>query len=83
VSYERELQLTAERVRQLPPARREPRESQVYAVLEAMTPRPVPRLRSLAWGDQLWVIGRDVPDEARAGLIEVLRELRRGCDLPL
>ena len=83
MSYERELELTVERLRQLPPARLEPCKERVYAVLEAMTSRAVPRLRSLAWADQMWVIGREVPDEARAGLVDALRDLRRGFDLTL
>lgn len=83
MTYDRELELTADRLRQLPSMRLGPAESQVYEVLDAMTERLVPRLRPLAWGDQLLVVGRDVPGELRPLLVEPLRDLRRRFDLTL
>lgn len=81
MTYERQLELTVDRLRQLPAARLAGAEEQVYALLESMTPRAVPRLRPLGWGDQLLVIGREVPPESRATLEEALRDLRRAFDL--
>lgn len=81
MTFERELELTVERLRHLPPARLEPARDAVYGVLDAMTWRDVPRLQSHAWGDQLQVIGRDVVDGQV--LVPLLRELRRGFDLTL
>ena len=81
MTYERQLELTADRLCQLPAPRLDAAQDRVYALLESMTPRPVPRLRSIGWADQLLVIGRDVPAEARAALEEALRDLRRSFDL--
>lgn len=83
MTYERELELTADRLRQLPAARLAAAEDEVYALLEAMAARPVPRLRPLAWGDQVWVLGRDVAEGSRDPLIKALRQLRRHFDLTL
>ena len=70
-----ELELTAERLRQLSPARLAPFEEAFYALLARWTDRPVPRIAARAWGDQLLVIGREVAGD------EELREFRRGLDL--
>lgn len=83
MTYARELELTADRLRRLPAVRLAGAEAQVYELLESMTVRPVPRLRPLAWGDQLWVIGQEVPDANRDALVGQLRDLRRGFDLSL
>ena len=83
MTYERELELTAARLRQLPASRLVPAEELVYDVLGQMTSRDVPRLRPTAWGDQVLVIGRLVPSEAQPGLVEALRALRRRFDLTL
>ena len=81
MTFERELELTVERLRHLSPARLEPAREVVYEVLEAMTERDVPRLQSHAWGDQLRLIGRDVSDQQ--AFMPVLRDLRRRFDLTL
>ncbi len=80
MNYRRELDLTVDRLRRLPTVRLARHEQAVYAVLDAMTPRAVPRLSPPAWGDQLAVIGRECDDEA---LAPMLRQLRRGFDLTL
>ncbi len=81
MTFQRELELTVERLRHLSPARLEPAREVVYEVLETMTARDVPRLASHAWGDQLWLIGRDVSDHQ--AFVPVLRDLRRRFDLTL
>lgn len=83
MTYERELELTAARLRQLPASRLVPAEDAVYEVLGRMTSIDVPRVRPTAWGDQVLVIGRLVPSESRPGLVESLRDLRRRFDLTL
>jgi hypothetical protein len=83
VTYERELELTVARLRQLPVSRLLPAEELVYDVLGQMTSREVPRLRATVWGDQVLVIGRLVPSQSRPGLVEALRQLRRRFDLTL
>jgi len=81
VRFERELELTVDRLRHLSPARLEPAREAVYEVLDAMTARDVPRLASHAWGDQLLLIGRDVSDQQV--FVAPLRDLRRRFDLTL
>lgn len=70
-----ELELTADRLRQLSPGRLAPFEEAFYALLAGWTDRPVPRIGPQAWGDQLLLIGRGVAGDAE------LREFRRGLDL--
>lgn len=81
MSYERELQLTADRLRQLPEVRLRAREPAFRSVLAGMTDRPVPVVGSHAWGDQLWVIGQEVTPTQRTALIPLLVELRRSFDI--
>lgn len=71
-----QLELTVERLRQLSPSRLAPHEEAFYALLDSLTPRPVPRLAPKAWGDQLWLIGQDADGE-------LLRDFRRSLDTPL
>lgn len=79
--YDVELQRTADRLRQLSPARLLPREREVREVLQAMTDREIPRVDSRAWGDQLLVVGREVPPDLHERIERLLVELRRGFDL--
>lgn len=81
MSYERELEMTAERLRQLPPARLRIEKRAFRRVLREMTRRPVPDIAPQAWGDQLWVIGGEVPEDRREALVEDLISLRRAFDL--
>lgn len=81
MSFAREVELTAERLRHLPEPRLLAAEGRFRKVLAALTPRPVPRLAPRAWGDQLLVIAREVPEEKQATLLPVLREFRRSLDL--
>jgi hypothetical protein len=81
VSYERELEMTADRLRQLPPARLQLGEADVPAGAAGDGPPPVPDIAPQAWGDQLWVIGIDVPEDRREGLLDDLVALRRAFDL--
>lgn len=81
MTYERELELTADRLRQLSDARLRPQQAAVYAVLAAMTDRAVPVLEPHVWGDQIAVIGREVPEAVRPQVSAQLRELRRRFDL--
>lgn len=83
MTYERQLELTADRLRQLPASRLISAQEQVYSVLEMMTDRPVPQLRPVGWADQLLVIGREVPVGRRESLGRLLLELRRGFDVTL
>ncbi|MEI2643537.1 MAG: hypothetical protein U0R28_09430 [Candidatus Nanopelagicales bacterium] len=71
-----DLELTVERLRQLPDARLAPHEEAFYALLGQLTQRPVPRLAPRAWGDQLWLIGREA-----GGFDEQLRGFRRSLDI--
>lgn len=80
MTFARELELTADRLRQLSPARLLPQQEAVYSVLDAMTTRVVPRLQPRAWGDQLLLIGREVDSD---DFTEAVRELRRRFDLTL
>jgi hypothetical protein len=81
MTYAREVELTAERLRHLSPARLLPAEGRLHHLLGLMTDRPVPRLAPQAWGDQLAVIAREVPEAAREALVPVVREFRRSLDL--
>ncbi len=81
MSYERELDTTADRLRQLPPARLQSEKQTYRRVLREMARRPVPDIAPQEWGDQLWVIGIDVPDDRREGLLDDLVALRRAFDL--
>ena len=81
MSYLRELELTAERLRQLPATRLVGGEVRFYALVDRMTQRAVPRLRPVAWGDQLLVIGRDVPRGTAEALVGDVVELRRSFDI--
>lgn len=83
MTYEREIELTAERLRHLSSARLGPAEGRVYRLLGLMTDRPVPRLAPQAWGDQLAVIAREVPEAAQEALVPAVREFRRSLDLTL
>jgi hypothetical protein len=83
MDYERELLLTVQRLRGLPDVRLLPAGERFQELLGRMTDRPVPRLRPSAWGDQLWLIGRDVPARDRGALAPQLVELRRSFDLVL
>jgi hypothetical protein len=81
VSYERELEMTADRLRQLPPARLRAEKQTYRRVLREMARRPVPEIAPQAWGDQLWVIGLEVPEDRRDVLLDDLVALRRAFDL--
>lgn len=79
--YERELELTADRLRQLPPARLLSEQRAYRRVVQEMARRPVPEIAPQAWGDQLWVIGAEVSEDRRDGLCDELVALRRAFDL--
>lgn len=81
LTYDEELGRTADRLRQLSEVRLSNGEDRVRSVLEAMTERPVPRLEPRAWGDQLVVIGREVPMAERDAFCQVLIDLRRSFDI--
>jgi len=81
MNYERELELTVERLRQLPPARLQAEKQNYRRVLRDMAGRPAPEVAPQAWGDQLWVIGSEVPEDRRERLLEDLVALRRAFDL--
>lgn len=81
MNYRDELQRTADRLRQLSPARLAPREQEFYDLLAHFTDRRVPRISPHAWGDQLSVIGADVGSSAQSELAEMLVGFRRGLDL--
>ena len=81
MSYERELEMTADRLRQLPPARLQSEKQTYRRVLREMARRPVPDIAPQAWGDQLWVIGSEVLEDRRERLVEDLVMLRRAFDL--
>lgn len=81
MSYERELEMTADRLRQVPPARLRSEKQTYRRVLREMARRPVPDIAPQAWGDQLWVIGIEVPEDRREGLLDDLVSLRRAFDL--
>lgn len=81
MNYGREVELTAERLRQLPQVRLEPVGPALYALLSRMTDRPVPRIGPQGWGDQLAVIARDVPAYRQDALVPALRDLRRSLDI--
>ncbi len=81
MSYERELEMTADRLRQLPPARLRAEKQTYRRVLREMARRPVPEIAPQAWGDQLWVIGLEVPEDRRDVLLDDLVALRRAFDL--
>jgi hypothetical protein len=81
VTYERELELTAERLRQLPAARLVAGEVRFYGLVDRMTTRRVPRLQPRAWGDQLLLIGGEVPPGPAEDFTGDLVELRRSFDI--
>ncbi len=81
MSYERELEMTADRLRQVAPARLRSEKQMYRRVLREMARRPVPDIAPQAWGDQLYVIGLEVPEDRREGLLEELVALRRAFDL--
>ncbi|MFN8184762.1 MAG: hypothetical protein U0R23_10100 [Candidatus Nanopelagicales bacterium] len=81
MSYERELEMTADRLRQLPPARLRIEKEAYRRLLREMTRRPVPDIAPQAWGDQLWVIGCEIPEDRREALVDDLISLRRAFDL--
>lgn len=81
MTYRRELRLTAQRLRQLTEQRLMGHSQAVRDLLAEMTDRPVPELPPHAWGDQLAVIGGEVPPDAQEDLIAKLVALRRGFDL--
>ena len=81
MSYERELEMTADRLRQLPPGRLRIEKEAYRRLLREMTRRPVPDIAPQAWGDQLWVIGSEVPEDRRETLVDDLISLRRAFDL--
>ena len=78
MTWLRELELTADRLRHLPAARLAPHEQDFYTLLAGLTDRPVPRLAARAWGDQLLLIGRDAPEA-----VDAVREFRRSLDMRL
>lgn len=81
MTYERELERTVERLRQLSDSRLSSHEEQFAALLGNLTDRPVPRLQPWGWADQLLVIGREVPDEDQGAAGAQLIEFRRTFDL--
>mgnify|MGYP003501477321 CR=1 FL=1 len=81
MSYERELEMTADRLRQLPPTRLRIEKQAYRRVLREMTGRPVPDIAPQAWGEQLGVIGSEVPEDRREALVDDLISLRRAFDL--
>lgn len=81
MTYEQELGLTADRMRGLSDSRLQAHEETFRQTLELLTDRPVPYLRPRAWGDQLVVIGREVPAQRKPELVSALVTLRRCFDL--
>lgn len=81
MTYERELERTVERLRQLSQARLLTHEQAFADLLAALTERPVPRLAPRAWGDQLQVIGREVPEVQQGPACGLLVGFRRALDL--
>lgn len=81
MTYEQELELTAERMRGLSPPRLQAHEDAFRHTLAMLTDRKVPVVAPRAWGDQLSVIGREVPVQRREGLVSTLVALRRSFDL--
>jgi hypothetical protein len=81
VTFDRELELTAERLRLLPAVRLLPAEQRFRHVLALCTERAVPRIAPHAWGDQLLVVGREVEPGRHGAVAEVLRDLRRSLDI--
>ncbi len=81
MTYEQELQRTAERMRTLSEPRLRAQQGRFRALLAAMTERRVPELAPRAWGDQLLVIGRDLGEERGAQVVPALVALRRSFDL--
>ena len=81
MSYERELEMTCDRLRQLPPARLRAEEQNYRRVLHDMAGRPVPEIAPQAWGDQLYVVGLEVPEGRQERLRDELVALRRAFDL--
>jgi hypothetical protein len=82
MTYLEQLRRTAERLSQLSDSRLLAHEGQYRQVLAALTPRPVPRVLPRAWSDQLWLVGRDLP-EPSDDVISMLIELRRCFDLEM
>ena len=81
MSLAREVELTADRLRQLSDARLAAHAEAVYALLEGMTERDVPRLSPRAWADQLLLISGEV--DGGQEFVEPVRQLRRRFDLTL
>jgi hypothetical protein len=81
VSYEIQVQRTADRLRQLSSERLAPRAEDFYALLMTMTDRCVPRVAVHGWADQLVVIGGDAPSARREALVDELIAFRRSFDL--
>lgn len=81
MTYQRELLRTTERLRQLPDVRLRQQEQAFRSVLAVMTDRPLPVLAPYAWGDQLWLVGREVPEPEQPALLALLVDLRRSFDV--
>lgn len=81
MTYERELDRTVERLRQLSDARLVPHQQEFAALLARLTDRRVPQVQPRAWGDQLLVIGRDVPAGLQETAGTALVDFRRSLDL--
>jgi hypothetical protein len=81
MTFEEELDLTADRMRGLSPSRLQAQEEAFRRTLALLTDRPVQHLEPRAWGDQLAVIGREVPAHRRSELVPALVALRRCFDL--
>lgn len=79
MNYDDELSRTADRLRQLSPARLPAHEQSFAQLLADLAGRPVPRIEPRAWGDQLLVVGRQAPAERMDA--EALRDFRRSLDL--
>lgn len=83
MTFERELVLTADRLRQLPQSRLVRHGEAVYVLLDQLTDREVPRLLPHGWADQVLVLGREVPLHRQEALAIRLRDLRRRFDLTI
>ena len=81
MTYERELDRTVERLRQLSQARLAPHQQEFSALLTGLTERRVPQVQPRAWGDQLLVIGREAPQELQEPAEAALVHFRRSLDL--
>lgn len=59
MSFDRQIALTVQRLRELSPARLAGSEVAFYDLLEALAGQPVPRIDVRAWADQLTVVSGD------------------------